>query len=270
MKKETYIKLGTLLLLVILAYLPTGIWMVQRWSEKDTYYSHGYLVPFICLFLVWLKKETLLALPLRPSASGWILFASGIALHAVSAMLRVYFTSGFSLIPVIAGLILLFAGPQHLLQLWFALAFMVFMIPLPLVAIASLSFRLKILAAHISTLVINQLGVPALREGSIIKTRHAYVVVEDPCSGIRSLIALIALGALMAYFSHLSRTKKIILCAASIPIAVSSNILRIVTLSLASEMYGAQLAAGAFHTAMGILVFVFAFIGLWFLAKLLE
>jgi exosortase/archaeosortase family protein len=95
-------------------------------------------------------------------------------------------------------------------------------------------------------------------------------MVEDPCSGIRSLIALIALGALMAYFSNLSKIKKAVLFAVSIPIAVSTNIIRIVSLSLVSEIYGQKFSTGLFHDTMGILVFVFAFVGLVLVAKILE
>ena len=84
------------------------------------------------------------------------------------------------------------------------------------------------------------------------------------------MIALIALGALMAYFSNISRAKKAVLFLSSIPIAVSTNVIRIVSLSLASEIYGEKMAMGWFHNTMGILVFVFAFIGLAIISKVLE
>lgn len=270
MKKNDLIKIFVLLGLVIISYIPTFAWMIDRWSVKDTYYSHGFLVPFISLFLVWLKKDELSKLKIKPANIGWVFFGIGILVHAISALLRVYFTSGFSLIPVIVGLVLLFLGKSFLRKLWFPILFLCFMIPLPLVAIASISFKLKILASQISTSILNGLGVAATRDGSIIKTMHSYIIVEDPCSGIRSLIALIALGALMAYFSNISRTKKVLLFASSVPIAISSNVIRIVALSLVSEMYGAQWATGFFHTAMGFLVFVFSFASLLIISKLLE
>jgi len=270
MKKQNLIKLVCLGVVAILAYIPTFIWMVDRWNEKDTYYSHGFLVPFICLFMVWLKRKELAKIKLQPAKIGWAFFISGIIIHAISALWRIYFTSGFSLLPVIIGLILLLGGKEYLRQLWFAVLFIVFMIPLPLIAIANISFKLKIFAASVSTVIINSLGVPAIQDGSIIKTRHAYLIVEDPCSGIRSLIALIALGALMAYLSHNSRVKKSILFLSSIPIAISSNILRIVSLGLVSEIYGSKYAGGIFHDTMGVMVFVFAFAGLSLVAKILE
>ena len=78
------------------------------------------------------------------------------------------------------------------------------------------------------------------------------------------------LFALMAFFSRTSKPKKAILFLSSAPIALSTNIIRIVSLSLVSEIYGASLATGIFHDIMGIMVFVFAFLGLLLVDKILE
>jgi exosortase len=270
MNKSSRIQLIILAALTIAAYIPTFAWMYDRWVAKDTYYSHGFLVPLISIFIIWIKREKLSKAKIKPTNLGWVFFGVGILINLVSALLRVYFSSGFSLLLVIAGLVLLFLGKEFLKEILFAIVFLVFMIPLPLVTIANISFKLKIFAAQISTVIINKLGVPAIRDGSIIKTMHSYLIVEDPCSGIRSLIAMIALGTLMAYLGNLTKIKKTILFLSSIPIAVSCNVIRIVTLSLVSEMYGAKLTTGTFHTIMGVLVFVFAFVGLVALSKLLE
>lgn len=270
MKKNEIAKLILLIIFTLSAYIPTFAWMAQRWTVADTYYSHGFLVPLISLFIVWLKRNELLLLPIKPSAAGWVFFAAGIITHIISALLRVYFTSGFSILLVLTGLVLLFLGKDHLKIVAFPILFLLFMIPLPLLVIANFSFRLKILAAKIATFLVNTMGVAAIREGSIINTVHSQVAVEDPCSGIRSLIALIALGSLMAYFRNISKFKKAIVFSCSIPIAIGTNVFRIVILILASEIYGTKFAMGAFHDMMGLLVFVLAFISLSFVAKMLE
>ena len=95
-------------------------------------------------------------------------------------------------------------------------------------------------------------------------------MVEDPCSGIRSLIALIALGTLMAHLSHTTKIKKTILFLSAIPIAIGANVVRIVALTLASEIYGTKFTMGLFHDTMGIVVFIIAFIALTLLSKSLE
>ncbi|MEW6074729.1 MAG: exosortase/archaeosortase family protein [Candidatus Omnitrophota bacterium] len=264
------LKLSAIGILTIIAYIPTLIWMYDRWTVTDTYYSHGFLVPLISAYIVWAKRKEFKNLDVCASNSGWLFFLIGILIHSLSTLFRISSISGFALLSIIPGIILLTLGKQYLKKLLFPVFFLSFMIPLPQVAIVNISFRLKLLAAQISTFVINNLGVRAVREGSIIRTAHAQLMVEDPCSGIRSLIALIALGALMAYFSNLSKIKKTILFISSIPIAIATNIIRIVALSLASEIYGEKSATGLFHDTMGILVFVFAFLGLLLVNKLLE
>lgn len=270
MKKNDLIKLSIVSALIIAAYIPTFIWMLNKWTEHDTYYSHAFLVPFISIFIVWLKRKEFADVETKPSSLGWLFFFLGIFIHLLSLPLRISFTSALSLILVLIGMILIFFGKQLFKKNIFPVFFLLFMIPLPAVVIANLSFRLKIFAASIATFLINRLGVPAVRDGSIIKTMHSYIMVEDPCSGIRSLIALISLGALMAYFSNISNAKKMFLFGCSIPIAIGSNIIRITSTSLVSEIYGTKYASGFFHDAMGILVFVFAFLGLAIIAKMLE
>jgi exosortase len=270
MKKQDLTRLGIVTAVVLLTYIPTFQWMLSRWNARDTYYSHGILVPFISAFIIWHKRKVLRALSVSPSTTGWFYFIPAILVHAVSTVLQVGFASGFALIPILVGLVLLFLGKDFLKQLLFPILFLLFMVPAPEVAIVNTSFRLKLFAAQVSTAIIKGLGVPAIREGSLIRTQHASLMVEDPCSGIRSLIALIALGALMAYFGNLSKVKKNILFASSIPIAVSTNIVRITALSMISEIYGEKYATGIYHDTMGILVFVFAFFGLTLVAKVME
>lgn len=270
MKKNDLIKLFTLLALTAVAYFPTFRWMIDRWSVKDTYYSHGFLVPFISAFIIWQKREELSKLIIKPASSGWLLFSLGLLIHALSTAFRVSFSSGFSLIITLAGLILITLGKDFLKKLAFPVCFLISMIPLPLAFIASMSFRLKIFAAQVSAALMNKIGVATIREGSVLRTMHATLMVEDPCSGIRSLVALISLGALAAYFSNLTKTKKAILFASSVPIAVGTNIIRITALGLVSEIYGEKYAAGVFHDTMGVLVFVLAFLGLMLVHKILE
>jgi exosortase len=268
--KQDWIRLGIVAALIAVSYIPTFQWMWTRWNAAATYYSHGILIPFICGFIVWQKRKVLAKLSVKPSSLGWWVFVPAVLVHLVSTVWDVGFASGFMLIPLIIGLVLLFFGKDYLKELWFPIALIAFMVPAPEAVIAGTSFRLKLFAAQVSTMIVNGLGVQAIREGSLIRTAHASLMVEDPCSGIRSLIALIALGALMAYYSTLTRPKRVVLFACSIPIAVSTNIIRITSLAMVSEIYGEKYASGLFHDTMGILVFVFAFAGLALIGKMLE
>ena len=194
----------------------------------------------------------------------------GIISYWCSALLHVYFTSGFAMIIVTAGLVLHFYGEKMLREISFPLLFLVFMVPLPLIVVAFICFKLKIIAAQLATFILSSMGFSAIQLSSIIKMRHCYVLVEDSCGGLRSLISLTALGAIFAHRIRLALFPKTLLFLSAIPIAVISNALRIVFLSVVSEIWGTEYAQGALHDLSGYLVFVFAFLLLFAVKKLLE
>ena len=257
-------------LVFILAYIPTLMWMWDRWFVLDSYYSHGILVPFVTGYLIWQDREALKNIPCISSPWGMWLIILGVIIHLLSSLFRVYFSSGFSMLIVLFGLILHFFGVKILKKILFPVTFLIFMVPLPMVVIANISFKMKIFAAQIATEVLNAMRIPALREGSLIKMRHAYVMVEDVCSGLRSLISLAALGSIFAYWMKGPMWKRILLLFCTIPVAVMTNVFRVVFLASISEIWGAQYATGFIHDLSGFLVFALAFLLLLFIGRLLE
>ena len=129
---------------------------------------------------------------------------------------------------------------------------------------------MKLFAAQIATITLNHMRIPALREGSLIKMRSAYVMVDDVCSGLRSLISLTALGSIFAFWLKGPAWKKIILFLCTIPIAILTNVCRIIFLATISEIWGPQYASGFVHDASGFLVFGLAFVFLLAVAKVIE
>ncbi|MFH1283028.1 MAG: exosortase/archaeosortase family protein [bacterium] len=261
----------TLIALVIgVIYVPTFIWMWGRWFAEESYYSHGILVPFVVIFLVLFKKDDLKEIKPRKNNMGLLMIGMALAIHLASAWTKVYFTSGLSLILLILGLVLYFLGKKYFGKLLYPILFLLFMVPMPLVLIANLSVKLKLFAAQCATILLNKIGIPAMRNGSTIRTMHSYMEVEGPCSGIRSLISLLALGALVAYFMNTKMIKKWLLLALSIPIAICANIFRVTLLTSASEIYGDKFAMGWFHDFSGFLLFFVAFLGLMVAKKAME
>lgn len=257
--------------LVLITYTPTFLWMWDRWFARDSYYSHGILIPFVSLYLIWNKREELASLPKDSSPWGFYIFLLGILFHLISAVFRIYFSSGFSLIVVLIGLLLHFYGSKVLSRILFPIVFLVFMVPLPIVTVANISFKLKLFAAQFATSILNNhLRIPCFQDGSTIRLQHAQVIVDDVCSGLRSLISLTALGSIFAYWIKGNIIKKTIVFLSTIPIAVVTNALRIVFLSTVSEVWGAQYASGFLHEFSGFTVFALAFVLLFAVVKLLE
>jgi len=253
---------------VLFAYLPSFLWMWDRWFAKDSYYSHGVLVPFVCAYLIWLKRKKLASIPRQPSPCGMGVIISGIFVFVVSSVFRVYFSSLFSLLLVIAGIILCLYGSKILRAVLFPLLFLFFMMPLPLVAVVFISFKMKLFAAQLAQVVLQNMGFVAVREGSIIRMPHASVIVEDLCSGLRSLISLIALASIFAYWMKGPAVKKVFIALCAVPIAIFTNVCRIVFLSFVSEVWGPQHAAGFIHELSGFLVFALAFVMLYLIGEI--
>jgi exosortase len=256
--------------LFLLAYTPIFIWMWGRWFARDTYYSHGILVPFVTLYFIWQKKDELEKIAKKRAPWSLVLFALGIALYLVSSILRIYFSSALSMLIVLVSLILYFYGTRTLRAIAFPIAFLLFMIPLPLYMIVNISFKMKLFAATIAAEILNLLGLYAVREGSVIKLHSTFVVVDDVCSGLRSLISLTALGSIFAYMIKAPLYKRLLLFLTTIPIAIITNVCRVVLLSVLSEAWGAGTVKGFVHDFTGFLVFALAFAMLYMIGRLLE
>ncbi len=252
-------------------YTPILVWMWDRWWARDSYYSHGILIPMVTAYLIWQKRDELRHIPRESSKVGILWVALGVFVFFFSSFLRIYFIAGFTMIIVLSGLILGFFGKKILYQILFPIFFLAFMTPLPEILITEISFSMKIFAAQVATYILNHfLHLSALREGSLIKMMHAYVMVDDVCSGLRSLMSLTALGSLFAYWLKGPWYKKILLFLSTIPIAIMTNVFRIVALSSINEIWGTRYITGFLHTASGFMVFALAFLLLWTITKILE
>jgi len=257
-------------ILVGLAYLRTIVWMADRWLAPESYYGHGFLVPMISIYFVWQRRDVLKKIKTSNDFLGLWFIAIGLLINIICASLKIYFISGFSLIFVISGLVLFFLGKEMTRKLIFPMIFLLTMIPLPLAIIGSLTVKLKLLATQLSVLVLNNIGFQCIRDGSLIRMHSSYIEVAAPCSGLRSIIALLTLGLLFAYNLKASYLKKAILFLLSIPIAIGTKVLRITVVAAVNDLYGEKVAMGAFHDLTGILVFIVAFLMLLGVSKVLD
>jgi len=245
----------------------TFLWMNYRFSEPESFYAHGYLVPFIAIFLILRKKEELFSAEFSPEIKGLWLLIAGLLLHIFALFFGINFLSGLSFIAVLFGLVIYNFGVRFLRTILFSLCFLIFMIPMPKVLTLGLSFHLKLLAARIASFLIGFI-IPLKSAGSVVYLPNGVLTVGSPCSGLKSLIALSALSLLFAYLTGFSLRRRVAFFLSALPIAFASNIVRIMLLIFVFYVYGGDVALGWFHDFSGMLVFVFAFIGLVLLRKL--
>ncbi|RME48724.1 MAG: exosortase [Deltaproteobacteria bacterium] len=254
---------------VALLYLPLLPELVGDWWN-DPNYSHGFLIPIVSGYLCWERRDTLRRLPLGSDRGGLLLLLVGLFLFLAGVVAAEEFTQRFSLIVVLAGVIRYNLGREVFRAVRFPLAYLSFMIPLPYLLYDQIAFPLKLFAARCATLSLHLLGIPVFREGNIIELSAMRLEVADACSGIRSLISLFALSVIYAYLSQPKTWQRIVLVAATIPIAIVANGARVSGTGIIAEYAGIEAAEGFFHAFSGWLIFLIATLLLVGLGRLLT
>jgi len=243
--------------------------LVAQWWH-DPNFSHGFFVPAFSLYLLWLGRKRLLSLPHRPSWAGLVILVVGLAVLIVGDLGAELFLSRLSLLLVIAGLVVLFLGWNYQREILFPWAFLILMIPIPVIVFNQITFPLQILASELASGLLPLMGVPVLREGNVIQIPAMPLQVAEACSGIRSLLSLATLAIIYGYLLENRQAVRVLLALASVPIAIAANSLRIVGTGLLVQYWDPDKAEGFFHTFSGWLIFVASLAMLYCLHKLLQ
>ena len=164
----------------------------------------------------------------------------------------------FSMIPVMVGIVYCLCGREMTKNVLVPVGFLVCMIPIPSILFNVVAFPLKLFAANIATDVIQFLSIPVVRDGNIIHLTDMTLEVADACSGIRSLMSMIALGVAYAYIFQKSMLKRTILVLFIVPITIITNVARVTGTGILSHYVGPAAAQGFFHEFAGIVVFLVA------------
>ena len=229
---------------------------VQWWQDPD--YGHGFVVPLFVGYVVYKRRHELRQVPLEPSNLGFPVMLGAIVLFLAGTLGAELFVSRSSLLFLFGGMILFFAGWTTLRAVAFPLAFLVLMIPLPALIYNQVTFPLQLLASRLASNSLELFGVPVLREGNVLDLPNYSLEVVEACSGIRSLMSLIALAVAYGYFVEKRLWARITLVVLMVPIAVASNALRVVGAGIVTYFWGPQYAEGFFHFFQGWLIFVSA------------
>jgi len=262
---KTWVYAGTLLVtgLVIFLYRDVFYGLVSDWYN-DPDYSHGFLVPFLSAYFIWERWDDLKTKKIAPSLLGPVVLCFGLACLVIGLVGAELYVQRFSLIIVLAGLVLLILGWRYLWLLSFPIGFLIFMIPLPAIVVNTIAFPLQLFAAETATFCLFSLGIPVFREGNLIMLASTTLEVAEACSGLRSLLSLLALGTVYGYFSQDAVWKRWVLVILSIPIAIVANAFRVSGTGILAHYFGVEAAEGFYHTFEGWIVFVVAFVLLFF------
>ncbi len=245
------------LALALWLYGKTVVDLFKDWWENPDY-SHGLLLPFALAYLLYQKKEMLRALPLSPSNLGLITIMGALGINLVGYLGAEFFLQRFSLLLFLAGAVWFLWGGRHLWEMSFAFLLLLFAIPLPAIIFNAVSLPLQLIASSWAENFLRICSVPVFREGNILMLPHQTLNVAEACSGIRSLMSLITLGVMIAYFLPFRLWIRLLFVATTVPIALVANAFRVGGTGLLGRWFGNAAAEGFFHTFSGWLVFIFA------------
>jgi len=252
------LSLGLAVILALLYWPALRDLSAQWWDDAN--YNHGFLIPLFSGFLIWRERRQLRAIPPSGSALGLPVLLGGIALLLLGDIGAENFLTRSSLIVILAGLVLFLTGRATFRAVLFPLAYLFFMIPLPSILFYAITFPLQQIAAEQAAWTLDLLGVPVLLDGNIIHLSQISLGVTEACSGIRSLISLLAGAAAWAYLMLPVGWSSVLFVLAAIPITILANAARVVATGLIGQWFGVEYASGFFHEFAGLVVYVFAFV----------
>ncbi len=234
-------------------------WMISRWGDKQAFgadYSHGYLIPFVSLGLIWYKRDEFFAASKQVCKAGLAVIVLALAMHWMGAKMQQTRLSLISLIMLLWGIPLYFYGWKVAKLLIFPCSYLIFCVPLNF--LDTLAGPLQHLASTMGEHALKGLGIECQRVGTQLMSPYFQLNVEAPCSGLRSLLAMTALTAVYSYFTQTTFIRKWALFCLSIPIAVLGNVGRIVSIALVSITAGQELGTGLHHDWSGYVLFTVA------------
>ena len=240
-------------------YAPILYYMVLHWNTSDDY-SHGFLIAPLALYFTWERRRLLERTPIEPSWWGLLPLALGSLTLAIGRLGTELMNLRISFVLTLMGLVLLLLGRRVFRVVAFPLFFLFLMVPLPQSLVNVIAFPLQLVAADMAVSVLYQFGIPVLLEGNIIHLANAQLFVAEACSGLRSLMALITLGVVFAYFFRKSLAERVLIVLSAIPIAILANAFRVALTAVLTHRYGQEAAAGAIHLTEGLFTFGIAFL----------
>ena len=262
MYSRIYIKLAIILACLAVLYSRVVQGLVSDWINLPDF-SHGFLIPIVSFYFVYERRKQFSVLSPSSNWAGLGLIIFGILLLLLGNLATEYFTMRFSMLMVFGGIILFLLGKEFFKILLFPLIFLIFMIPIPSILMDRITFPMQLFASKVAANTLYLIGIPVLREGNVMLLANTSLEVAEACSGIRSLISLLALSIVFAYLSHKETWKRILLVLSTFPIAIIANAARVSGTGILAHYYGDSVAQGFFHGFSGWILFVVAFVCLF-------
>lgn len=229
------------------------------WAQDEQ--MHGPIVLGISCWLLHRNWQAMCAATHgeKTSSWGWVPFTFGLLLYALGRSQDIGVFEVGSSIWILIGIALLALGPKALKAQWFALFFMLFMVPLPSAIVDVVTMPMKMAVSYAAEHVLFWVGYPIGRNGVILQIGQYMLLVADACAGLHTLLTLEALGLLyLNIVRRDSAIRNVGLALLIIPISFTANVIRVMALSLITYHFGDEAGQGFLHGFAGMVLFLSA------------
>lgn len=256
-KSQFLLGVGATVLFCLL-FKNTFVWLYNRWAAADSFYSHGFLIPPIFAWLYWTSRNVAINSP--KARSDWIPMVGmvlSILVYFSGMFLTINFVSALGMILFIVFVGWYLLGGPAFRKRWVSFSFLFFMLPLPNIVLNQITMPMKVVVSKISVTILDLMSIPYIHKGFEIELSTGSMTIDNPCSGLRSLISFFAMAFIFAYLRKFEKWRTIVLFAATIPVALFCNILRVQFLLLVAFYWGiVQTQPGtAAHDYSGLVIF---------------
>ena len=229
--------------------------LVHHWADREEY-SHGFLIPFVAAWMLWVRRGALSASIGPPAWTGPVLIALATVTHIIGELSAISILSQVSFVLALMGLVLGLGGNSLLRAAFIPIAFLLFAIPLPSFIDSMISLKLQFISSELGTLFISIFGIPVYLDGNIIDMGYYKIQVVEACSGLRYLYPLMSLGFLSAYFFKAPLWERALVFLSSIPITIVLNSIRVGMVGVTVNYWGSEAADGLLHFFEGWVIFL--------------
>ncbi|MEM7531472.1 MAG: exosortase/archaeosortase family protein [Chloroflexota bacterium] len=275
---QQWLFLGMVVAIFVLLTWPIWDWLWREWMSNE-YYSHGILIVPISLYLIWRRfqnqsQDKSVAAdeqshdPLSGGMMGIFLLVASLVLYLYWYNDKAYYLAAFAAIGMVTGLVWVLGGPRWLMHFAFPIGYLLLMVPLPF--IERVTLPLALFTGVCSTALVKLLGIELTVIGNAVKLPNADLLIGAQCSGVNSMMALIALLTLGAYVLKGPLWGRLALVLSAVPLAMIGNIIRVSNLIVVARYWGADAAFTFYHDYSGIVFFVLILLLLLPLTKMLR
>lgn len=232
--------------------------LVNRWDRQEEY-SHGYLLPLLTIYFIWLQRYRIQQTTISPSWSGFWIILLALLISMIGEISALFILVHYALIFILIGIVIAIIGYQAAKPLYIPILLLIFAIPLPYFLEASLSAQLQLLSSQLGVNFIRWCQIPVYLEGNIIDLGNYKLQVIEACSGLRYLYPLMSIGFICAYLFQTELWKRILVFLTTIPITLLMNSFRIGITGLLVNQWGIKVAEGFLHDFEGWIIFMACF-----------